>query len=282
MNGPERPILRYHGGKWLLAPWIISNFPAHRVYVEPYGGAASVLLQKPRSYGEVYNELDGEIVNLFTVIREQPRRLMRALAWTPFSRVEFNTSYETDPDPVEQARRTVIRSFMGFGSTAASGNKTGFRSNSNRSGTTPAHDWANFPRNIRPVSRRLRGVVIENKPAIEVIKTHDSPETLHYVDPPYVHSTRKAGNVYCKKGYRFEMSDDQHLELSNALRGVSGMVVLSGYHSELYDDLYSGWEREERQTFGDGACPRTEVLWFNPAAWSALHAKEESLFTGAA
>lgn len=136
---PRRPILRYHGGKWLLAEWIISNFPPHRVYVEPFGGAASVLLQKRRTYAEIYNDLDGEVVNLFRVVRDDGLRLRQMLELTPFARDEFKLSYETSDDPIEQARRTVVRSFMGFGSN--SHNKlTGFRSNSNRSGTTPAHD----------------------------------------------------------------------------------------------------------------------------------------------
>lgn len=118
MKEPTRPILRYHGGTWILAPWIISHFPAHRVYVEPFGGAASVLLRKERSYGEVYNDLDGEIVNLFRIVREQPRKLMRSLAWTPFSRDEYRAAFDISAEPLEMARRTIVRSFMGFGSNA--------------------------------------------------------------------------------------------------------------------------------------------------------------------
>ena len=137
-----RPILRYHGGKWMLAPWIISHFPEHRTYVEPFGGAASVLLQKPRTYSEVYNDLDGEIVNLFRVVRDNGAALIEKLKLTPFARQEYRLSFETCDDALEQARRTVIRSFMGFGSNAlARGIKSGFRGNSSRSGTTPAHDW---------------------------------------------------------------------------------------------------------------------------------------------
>jgi hypothetical protein len=146
MTAPTRPVLRYHGGKWRLAPWIISHFPAHRVYVEPFGGAASVLMRKPRAYAEVYNDLDGELVALFRVLRDetQAAALVRAVSLTPFAREEFAASYEPSGDPVEQARRTVIRAFMGFGSNAHV-RATGFRANSNRSGTTPARDWANYP-----------------------------------------------------------------------------------------------------------------------------------------
>ncbi len=265
----ERPALRYHGGKWMLAPWIIQHFPAHRVYVEAFGGAMSVLLRKPRSYGEVYNELDGEIVNLFRVARDRGDELRQALALTPFARDEFLQSYETAPDPVEQARRTVARSFMGFGSPAASGRKTGFRSNSNRSGTTPAHDWANLPACFEAICARLAGVVIENKEAISVMEQQDNHETLHYVDPPYVHDTR-----HLDKGYRFELTDGQHEELADALHDLSGMVVLSGYPGVLYDELYGDWERRERPAHADGAQPRTEALWLNPACSEALRSSQ--------
>lgn len=282
---PERPLLRYHGGKWMLAPWIISHFPPHRVYVEPYGGAASVLLRKPRSYGEVYNDLDGEIVNLFRVVRTRSRELTRALLWTPFSRTEYRqTSFEPTDDPLEAARRTVIRSFMGFGSNSIQRTiKSGFRSNSNRSGTTPASDWRHFPPNIRSVARRFRGVVIENLPAMDVVRQHDSDETLHYVDPPYVHSTRMTVTQHGQHGYRHEMTDADHREMAQVLRSVRGAVVLSGYPCDLYDaDLFRDWHRVERAALADGARERTEVLWLNAKAWNALDAAEAPLFFGSA
>jgi len=251
----RRPLLRYHGGKWLLAPWIISHFPPHRVYVEPFGGAASVLLRKPRSYAEVYNDLDAEIVNLFRVVRECGHQLSRAVELTPFSRDEFMLSYEPHQEPIEQARRTVVRSFMGFGSN--SHNKaTGFRANSNRSGTTPAHVWHNYPAALAQTVERLRGVVIENRDAKEVMTAHDGKETLHYVDPPYLPETRDVGG-----DYRHEMTAAEHEELADFLCQLQGMVIVSGYHSSLYDRLFDGWERTEKATFADGARKRTEVLW---------------------
>lgn len=262
-----RPPLRYHGGKWKLAPWLISLMPQHRVYVEPFGGGGSVLLRKERSYAEVYNDLDGQIVNLFRVIRDDADALVRRLELTPFSRDEFAASYEDSPEPVEQARRTVCRSHMGFGSAAASGAKTGFRANSNRSGTTPARDWRNLPANVPVIADRLRGVVIENREAVDVIAQHDGPETLHYCDPPYVFDTRSVGNPYCKKGYRHEMTDEQHRELVAVLRGVQGMVMLSGYHGSLYDELLADWRFVDCAAFADGARPRTETVWMNQAAW---------------
>lgn len=262
MADPKRPLLRYHGGKWKLAPWILRHLPAHRVYVEPFGGGASVLLQKPRSYAEVYNDLDGEVVNLFRVARDRGEELAQACELTPFARHEFTGAYETAGDPVEQARRTLVRSFMGFGSAGASGQVTGFRANSNRSGTTPAHDWMNYPTHLRAVVQRLRGVVIEQREAITVMQTHDGDGTVHYVDPPYVHSTR--GLRTRAPAYRHELTNDQHRDLAAALCKLRGMVVVSGYRCDLYDELLNGWQRIDLAAHADGARDRVESLWLSP------------------
>lgn len=262
----NRPVLRWHGGKWRLAPWLISHFPAHRIYVEPFGGAASVLLRKERSYAEVYNDLDGEIVNLFRVLRDadSAERLRRAVTLTPFSRAEHQGSKIFSECPVEAARRLIVRSFMGFGSNGHNITaKTGFRANSNRSGTTPAHDWAHWPDNVPAFVERLRGVVIESRDAKEIIRQHDSEKTLFYVDPPYPHGTRGDAK---RARYHTEMTDGEHASLSEYLHGVRGMVAVSGYRCDLYDELYSGWRREERQAYADGAKRRIECLWINERA----------------
>lgn len=241
-----------------MAPWILRHLPQHRVYVEPFGGAASVLLRKPRSYAEIYNDLDGEVVNLFRVARDRGDELRRAIELTPFSRDEFTSSYHETPDALEQARRTVVRSFMGFGSN--SHNKpTGFRANSTRSGTTPSHDWKNYPSSLADVIERLRGVCIENRDAADVMLAHDGPDTVHYVDPPYVAATRDKGT-----DYRHEMTDVDHEALAETLHGLRGAVVLSGYASTLYEKLYGDWRRVERRAMADGARERTEVLWLSP------------------
>ena len=258
---PTRPLIRYHGGKWILAKWIISTFPEHKIYVEPFGGAGSVLIQKKRSYAEIYNDLDCEIVNLFRVVRDFGETLQHKLNNTPFSRKEFETSYLPSDDPIERARRTVVRAFLGFGSSAASGYKTGFRSNSNRSGTTPAHDFSNYPNALSAITKRLRGVVIENKDAMSVMAQHDSPQTLHYVDPPYVLDTRSKGqNTSC---YKFEMTNDQHIHLIDFVNNLKGFVALSGYDHEIYNDLLPGWRKTTKKSYADGAKERMEVLWTN-------------------
>ena len=263
--GVPRPVLRWHGGKWLLAPWIISHFPAHQVYVEPFGGAASVLMRKERSYAEVYNDLDQSVVGLFRVLRsDRAADLVEALRLTPFARVEFAEAYQPCEDPVEAARRLVIRSFMGFGSNGH--NKlTGFRANSNRSGTTPAHDWVNYPDSLAMVVDRLSGVTIENKDARAIMTQHDGEQTLHYVDPPYVMETRSDEGA----DYAHELSDDDHKEILTFLRGLRGMVVLSGYPHPLYDEALHDWHRVERDALADGAKKRTEVLWINQSASKA-------------
>lgn len=269
---PRRPIVRYHGGKWRLAPWIISYFPAHRVYVEPFGGGASVLLRKPRSYAEIYNDLDGEIVNLFRVARDHGDELRQLLELTPFARDEFELSYKPSDNPLEQARRTMARCGMGFGSSALSQNhKTGFRGSATRSGTHPGTDWGNQSANMRAITKRLTGVVIENRDALELMRYHDAVTTLHYVDPPYVHETRRWRCA--KDAYRHEMTDNQHLELAELLHRLEGMVILSGYPSELYQEAYRDWQCVERRGYSDGGKrQRTECLWLNPAVTAALNA----------
>lgn len=280
---PERPALRYHGGKWRLAPWIVKHFPPHRIYTEAFGGAASVLLRKERSYSEVYNDLDGEIVNVFRVLRDpvQAAELERQLRLTPFAREEFILSYEPSSDPIEQARRTVARSFMGFGSSAVLGRSSGFRSNSDRSGTTPARDWRNLPDALLAITRRLAGVVIEQREATEILRLHDRPDALHYVDPPYVHATRSGRNPHCAKHfYRHELTDDQHADLAETLHALKGAVVLSGYPSELYARLYGDWHQVLRSAFADGARSRVEALWLNPAAVRGLGQVQPELSLG--
>lgn len=282
---PRRPLLRWHGGKWLLAPWIIGHFGPHRVYVEPFGGAWSVGLRKPRAEAEVWNDLDDELVNLFSVMRDggAASRLLDHLRLTPFARAEFNQAYELAPDPVERARRLMIRSFMGHGSDGASGMyRTGFRANSNRSGSTPAVDWCNLPDCLELVVDRLKGVVLESRPAIAVMAAHDAPTTLHYVDPPYLAETRKRTNRRTDNGgtYRHELTEADHRELLAFLDTIEGMVVLSGYPAPIYDEALPAWTRFERAALADGALPRTEVLWLNPAAERARNSRD--LFAGLA
>lgn len=273
-----KPIMRYHGAKFRLAPWVISFFPQHSTYVEPFGGAAGILLQKERSLSEVYNDLDSDIVNVFRVMQDQTmaQELRRLLELTPYSRSEFDLSYQPAICPIEKARRTLIRAHMGFGSAGATKHKTGFRIDSARLYGTAAHLWAKYPVNIDEFTQRLQSVVLENKEALEVIDNHDREDTLFYVDPPYVHSTRKmrTGGYYAH-----EMSDADHHRLLAELVDIKGMVVLSGYSSKLYQSCLTGWEEHQisaRISAGRGTDTRIESLWLNPAC--ADRKKQTSLF----
>jgi DNA adenine methylase len=286
MSAITRPLLRYYGGKWRLADRLIQIFPVHHIYTEVFGGAASVLLRKPRSPAEIYNDLDGEVVNVFRTLQVEARarRLEQLLRVTPFSRDEFEKSYKPTKDDLERARRTIIRSFMGFGSDSitrvkASGSgfntristmRTGFRSNSWRSNTPAAVDWARYPDCLQAFCERLRGVVIENRNALEILAKADRDDALHYVDPPYPRSTRNNGATESRveHNYRHEMTDADHAKLAELLRSLKGMVIISSYPGPLYDQIFGDWEKLtwSGQQFCHGSQKRTECIWLNPAA----------------
>lgn len=278
-ESPTRPVLRYFGGKWRLAPWIISHFPEHRVYVEPFGGAASVLMQKPRTYAEIYNDLDSEVVNVFRILRDPGKaaELVKLIRLTPFARDEFESAYTPSTDPIEQARRTILKAFAGHGSDSIHRGKasdngmftricqwkagTGFRSTSHQSGTTPADDWMRWAEQINRFCERLQGVVIENRPALKVIQQYDKEDALIYVDPPYLLESRRRKD----HGYRHEMTEEDHRDLAEVLHSVKGMVIVSGYQSQLYEELYPVWRKIKKHAVTMGKGDRaTEVLWISP------------------
>jgi len=260
---PSRALLRYFGGKWATAPWVMAHFPPHRIYVEPFGGAASVLLRKPRSRIEVYNDLDQEIVGIFKTVQDpgQCQTLMRRLRRTPYSRRIFETAFQYSDNPIIRAQRAITRAYQSFHHEALfNPKKTTFADAKHRNAThRKAREWANYPRTLTTISRRLQGVIIECRPAQDVIRAQDTPDTLFFVDPPYVPSTRS------KCGYRHEMGESGHVTLLEQLRSVQGMVVLAGYPSALYDQILHDWHRVERPCRAAGSLrPRTEVLWLSP------------------
>ena len=286
MTEVTRPVLRYHGGKFRLAPWILKFFPPHKIYAEPFGGAASVLLLKPRVGAECYNDLDGQIVNIFRQLRDPASalELQRRVALTPFARDEFDWSYEPAADELDAAHKLIVRSFMGHGSDSATrGCRTGFRSKLTDGRVLPAYEWATWSEAIPAFTRRLAGVLIENRDALEVMHRMDHVDTLLFVDPPYVHSTRSAitGRSAKTHGYRHEMDDAAHRALAGVLHSLEAMVVLSGYPSPLYEELYPDWERYERRAMADSAKVRTEVVWLNPACSAALERSRGGLFAEA-
>lgn len=221
---PARPILHYHGSKWKLADWLISFFPPHRRYVEPFGGSGSVLLRKPRSQTEIYNDLHGDLVNLFRVLRDPDKaaQLKTQIEATPYARSELEASAEqTVEDDLEKARRTLIRAMMGFHTGASNpARPTGFGGLTN-AGTHPARSWRQWPHEISVFTARLQGVVIENLSAETIIARYDTEDTLFYVDPPYPWETRTTPHAYAH-----DMREEDHRKLAECLHAVTGMVIL--------------------------------------------------------
>ena len=270
MRQIARAPLRYFGGKWQVARAIVARFPPHAVYVEPFGGGAGVLLQKPRPLGgqgiEVYNDLDREAVNFFRVLREKPDDLIRAIYLTPFAREEYELAQRPEEglSDLERARRFYVRSWQGRGGPTRTW-RTGWRRAKLASigtGQVGAHRFAVVD-HLWAVAERLRGVQIENDDAFAVIERYDSPETLFYCDPPYPGSVRSNG--LHKNGYRHEMTDDDHRRLAELLHKVQGKVVISSYPSRLYDELYGDWERECFDALNDNSTQVRECIWMSPA-----------------
>lgn len=268
-DAPSRPALRYHGAKWNLAPWIIEQFPAHELYCEPFGGSAAVLLRKERSLLECYNDADGDLVNFFRIMRDDPDRLIAAIELTPYAKEEWLLSYEPAQEPVEAARRFYLRSYMSIAGPTARW-KTGWRrqkaftrGTGGESKMTPAPLSFMRIEHLYLVAKRLCGVQIEQDDALAVIERYDTPETLFYVDPPYVQETRGRWKA---AAYSHEMSDQAHRELASCLHQVEGMVILSGYRCPLYDELFADWLRLDKTTRVNGPGSAVESLWLSARA----------------
>lgn len=265
---PKRPVLRYHGGKWRLAEWVISHFPPHSVYVEPFGGAASVLMQKEPVRIEVYNDLDDRVVDLFRILRDPDKAelLRRAIEFTPFSRTEHAMSWDPTEDEIEAARRLIIVMFQSIGNKN-SRSRNGWRTRTEKAVWSPCISWNGWPKEIPAFVSRLKSTIIECKPWQEILDLYDGEGALFYVDPPYVHSTRSGGHW---EVYEHEMTDDQHRELCLHLCRLRGMVVLSGYPNPIYKELLPAWQMECISARAQTNAPRTEAIWLNPAAMAAL------------
>ncbi len=272
----QRPLLRYHGGKFRLGEWIISNLPPHHVYVEPFGGAASVLLQKEPARIEVYNDLDQNVVNLFRVLRVPGRaaELRRALELTLFSRAEFEDAFHlVENDPVEQARRLILRMGQSVGNKGRT-DRSGWRTRTSKSRISPCDAWSGWPAHMPAIVDRLRYTIIECLPWQRVFALYDDPATLFYLDPPYPCVTRTRQN---RKMYAHEMSEEQHRELLATVSQAKGMVALSTYPNGIYEEALVGWTELRQKARAQTNAPRTEVLWLNPAA--ASHCNHHMMFT---
>lgn len=271
-----RPPFTYFGGKTRLAEQIAAALPEHEHYVEPYCGSLAVLLAKPRSRMETVNDLDHDLMTFWRVLRDQPDELMRVCALTPHSRAEHLEAYALDnaPTDLERARRVWVLLTQGRGGQLRT---AGWRHFVDPAGsfTSMSGYLSGYVARMGPGVARLAGVSLECQPALDLIARYGkSPNVLLYVDPPYLGSTRVSG------GYRHEMkTEDQHRELAAALADCRASVVLSGYDSPLYAELFEGWHVARIKTMtGQGGTrqERTEVLWSNRA--TEVDLTEASLF----
>jgi len=252
-----KPILKYPGAKWNLAPWIISHFPAHAHYVEPFFGSGAVFFNKAPAKHEVINDLSDEIFNLFKVMRDDGERLVSILGMTAYGRTEYEFSYECTTDATERARRLIVRAIQGHGSIGAS--REGSWARGLLAGSAiPRRSWLDMPDRAWAQVQRLRNAEIEHTDAIALIRDMAGSDVLIYADPPYPLGERK-GDLYLVD----EMTDADHAALLDALDAHPGPVVLSGYHCALYDDRLRHWHTREKQAQAEKGNTRTEVLWLN-------------------
>ncbi|MEW6064621.1 MAG: DNA adenine methylase [Bacillota bacterium] len=259
------PVLKYPGAKWSIADWIIQYLPKHTTYLEPFFGSGAVFFRKKPSKVETINDIDGDVCNLFRVIRERPEELARLIYWTPWSRDEYYASYEKTGDPLEDARRFLVRSWQAFGFKPS--DRTGWRSNIKDLNGNIGSWGFKLPQTILQCAERLKGVQIENQSALKVIKRYSQPGVFIYADPPYPLGTRS------NRMYSHEMTDSDHVELLDTLDKHPGPVLLSGYACQLYDERLSHWERFTLKAYAEGGRERQEILWINQVAAEGLNIK---------
>lgn len=271
ISGLTRPkkliAFGWYGGKFSHLDWLLPLLPDCLHYCEPFAGSGAVLLNREPSPVETYNDIDGEVVNFFKVLREQKEILVEQIALTPFSREEFAIACELDPNvsSLERARRFYVRARQvrtGLAQTASVGRWANCK-NTSRSGMSGVVSrWLGGVEQLEFIAERLLRVQIENRPATEVIQLYDNPETLFYCDPPYIHETRGDTN-----SYGFEMDDNHHRELAIVLNSIQGKAAVSNYECELMEELYpsSKWKKvySPEKTIHSTKDKRQEVLWVN-------------------
>lgn len=257
----------WYGGKFSHLDWLLPQLPDSFHYCEPFAGSGAVLLNKVPSPVETYNDIDGEVVNFFKVLREEKETLIEQIGLTPFSREEFALACELDPNltNLERARRFYIRARQvrtGLAQTASIGRWANCKNTSRAGMSGVVSRWLGGVEQLDFIAERLLRVQIENRPAIDIIKLYDSKETLFYCDPPYIHETR--GDT---KSYGYEMNNNDHEELAETLNAVDGRVAISNYDCNLMDELYPQhkWTKiySPEKTIHSTKDIRQEVLWVN-------------------
>ncbi len=262
----KRIAFGWYGGKYSHLDWLLPLLPDTRHYCEPFGGSAAVLINRIPADIETYNDIDGEVVNFFRVLREHPDELVRQIGLTPFSRRELEIAVSeptAELTDIERARRFFVRARQvrtGLAQTASVGRWAHCVLTSRAGMAGAVSRWLGSIEDLPAIAQRLLRVQIESAPAIEVIERYDSEETLFYCDPPYPHDSRTDTNAYA-----YELTDDEHRQVAIVLRKVKGRVALSGYDSKLYNELYHDWYRTEapKKQIHSSKAVRQEVLWTN-------------------
>lgn len=251
-------VLKYPGAKNRIAKWIVSFIPAdHAVYLEPFAGSLAVLFNKPRCHIETVNGVHGEVVNYFRVLRDKPDYLIHAIMTTPYSREEYDNAYiheENDSD-IERARKFCVRCWQGFG--CANLYHNGFKSGQQKVSPNPAKAWSELPDTLMLANRRLKGVQIECMDAVELIQRYNTDDVFIYCDPPYLFDK---GKSYL---YKYEMSEEQHIQLLNMLKNHKGKIMIGGYDNNLYNSILVGWHKEYKETRAEQGIKRMECFWMN-------------------
>ena len=258
-----KAVFRYPGSKWSIAGWIVSHFPEgyeKMVYLEPFCGSGAVFFNKLPGAVETINDLDGNIVNLFRVMREQPEELKRMIEFTPYSREEYDLSFVHCQDPLEKARRFMVRTTQAIG---AKRGKCGWRNHKKMKIGGTACKWNGIVDTIDIAAKRLRGdtthlVQIENMDAMNLIQRYDYPEVLIYIDPPYLKSVRKSGALY-----EHEMDLAGHKQLLTLITRSHAKIIISGYESELYNNALTGWYKDSTMSQTTSTELACETIWMN-------------------
>lgn len=259
-----RAVFRYPGSKWSLAGWIIAHFPLEyekMVYLEPFAGSGAVFFNKNPGAVETVNDLDSDIVNLFRVLRDRPDELKRALELTPYSREEYDLAFEPTEDPLEKARRYMVKTTQAIGAKLNS--KCGWRNHKQMKIGGTACKWNGITETIDEAAARLKGsttnlVQIEHMDALRLIERYNTPDALIYIDPPYVRSSRKSGALY-----RFEMDDEQHMQLLEIITRSRAKIILSGYQNNLYDRYLKDWKTDSTMSQTTSTKMALETIWMN-------------------
>lgn len=254
-----RQVLKYPGSKWRIADKIVSLIPEHHAYLEPFFGSGAVFFRKPPSAIEMINDLDNNVPNLFRCIRDAPEDLARIIAATPYARYEYDRAFDDagETDPLRKAANFLVTCWQGHG-FRTNGYRVGWKNDVHgRESMYALRNWYRLPEIIIETAERLRCVQIDNRPALEIVKRFDYPDVFIYADPPYLLETRTA------KQYKCEMNDRDHEELLKALKESRAKVMISGYESELYNDVLGGWHKEKFFSNAEYGGNRVEIVWMN-------------------